>query len=213
MALSVGFRVSVSLHPATQATGPRLLPRWDYLPLSVPAFPGRTGLLSVHSRYGLQTRRVAYATLYTRGLDGFVTSTAAPVATGWSDPVPGRVFLPLWTNAFSRRTVTSPLHSLSLRAGVLSEIAGFRNNLVLASRTANAVRELVVLEEPQLAQRLEGIVVDSSGSPIPDMTVTDRTENGVAVLRTTQTDNAGHFHFPTQRGKIVYCLEEHVYRA
>jgi hypothetical protein len=107
MALSVGFRVSVSLHPATQATGPRLLPRWDYLPLSVPAFPGRTGLLSVHSRYGLQTRRVAYATLYTRGLGGFVTSTAAPVATGWSDPVPGRVFLPLWTNAFSRRTVIS----------------------------------------------------------------------------------------------------------
>ena len=48
MALSVGFRVSVSLHPATQATGPRLLPRRDFLPLSVPAFPGRTGLLSVH---------------------------------------------------------------------------------------------------------------------------------------------------------------------
>ena len=89
MALSVGFRVSVSLHPATQATGPRLLPRWDYLPLSVPAFPGRTGLLSVHSRYGLQTRRVAYATLYTRGLGGFVTSTAAPVATGGAIQFPG----------------------------------------------------------------------------------------------------------------------------
>jgi hypothetical protein len=70
---------------------------------------GFRGLLSVHSRYGLQTRRVAYATLYTRGLGGFVTSTPAPVATGWSDPVPGRLFLPLWTNAFSRRTVTSPL--------------------------------------------------------------------------------------------------------
>src|ERR1700740_3006567 len=68
---------------------------------------GFRGLLSVHSRYGLQTRRVAYATLYTRGLGGFVPSPAAPVATGWSDPVPGRVFLPLWTNAFSRRTVTS----------------------------------------------------------------------------------------------------------
>ena len=24
-------------------------------------------------------------TLYTRGFDGFVTSTAAPIATGWSD--------------------------------------------------------------------------------------------------------------------------------
>jgi len=28
-------------------------------------------------------------TLYTGGSDGFVTSTAAPIATGWSEPVPG----------------------------------------------------------------------------------------------------------------------------
>src|ERR1035441_3148378 len=41
-----------------------------------------------------------YATLYTGGSGGFVASTAAPIATGWSDPVPGRVYLPLWTNAF-----------------------------------------------------------------------------------------------------------------
>ena len=68
MALSVGFRVSVSLHPATQATGLRLLPRWDCLPLSVPAFSGRTGLLSVHSRYNLQTRQVALCDLLHRRL-------------------------------------------------------------------------------------------------------------------------------------------------
>ena len=41
-----------------------------------------------------------YATLYTGGSDGFVVSTAAPLATGWSDPVPGRVYLPLWTTTF-----------------------------------------------------------------------------------------------------------------
>jgi hypothetical protein len=41
-----------------------------------------------------------YATLYTGGSGGFVTSTAAPIATGWSDPVPGRVYLPLWFSAF-----------------------------------------------------------------------------------------------------------------
>ncbi len=34
----------------------------------------------------------------------FVASTAAPVATGWSEPAPGRDFHPLWISAFSRRT-------------------------------------------------------------------------------------------------------------
>jgi len=43
----------------------------------------------------LTTYRLAkspYATLSTGGSGGFVASTAAPFATGWSDPVPGRVF-------------------------------------------------------------------------------------------------------------------------
>jgi hypothetical protein len=35
-----------------------------------------------------------YATLYTGGSDGFVAFTAAPIATGWSDLVPGRAFHP-----------------------------------------------------------------------------------------------------------------------
>lgn len=43
------------------------------------------GLLSVHSRYGLRTRQVTFMTLYTRGFSRFVTSTTAPVATGWSN--------------------------------------------------------------------------------------------------------------------------------
>jgi hypothetical protein len=71
---------------------------------------------------------------------------------------------------------------------------------------AKAVRELVTIEEPQLAQRVEGIVLDPSGGPIPDMTVTDRTEDGGAVLRATKTDSNGHFHFSSQRGKTVYYL-------
>jgi hypothetical protein len=62
------------------------------------------GLLSVHSRYGLYACRVAIATLYTEGFNGFVASAAASIATGWSEPVPGRACLPLWTSAFSRRT-------------------------------------------------------------------------------------------------------------
>ncbi|MEO8941074.1 MAG: hypothetical protein ABI453_11045, partial [Isosphaeraceae bacterium] len=39
------------------------------------------------------------------GSDGFVTSTAAPIATGWSDPVAGREFHPLKIHALSRRTL------------------------------------------------------------------------------------------------------------
>jgi hypothetical protein len=73
-------------------------------------------------------------------------------------------------------------------------------------RSAKTVRQLVVVDEPQFAQRVEGMVRDPSGSPIPDMTVTLRTHNCAAVLRTTTTDSKGHFHFPSQRGKTVYCL-------
>ena len=71
--------------------------------------------------------------------------------------------------------------------------------------SAMAVRELVVIEEPQLAQRVEGIVLAPSGAPVPNVTVTDRTENGVEVLRTTKTDSKGRFHF-SSHGKVTYCL-------
>jgi hypothetical protein len=46
-----------------------------------------------------------YATLFTGGFSGFVASTAAPIATGRSDPVPGRVFHPAEVQRLSRRTV------------------------------------------------------------------------------------------------------------
>ena len=67
------------------------------------AIVGGGGLLSVYSRYGLHARQVAYATFYTEGFSSFVASAAASIATGWSEPVPGRL-LPLWTITFSRRT-------------------------------------------------------------------------------------------------------------
>lgn len=41
------------------------------------------------ARYGLPARQVTNVTLYTEDSGGFVASTAAPVATGWSDPLPG----------------------------------------------------------------------------------------------------------------------------
>jgi hypothetical protein len=69
-----------------------------------------------------------------------------------------------------------------------------------------AVRELVIIEEAQLAQRVEGVVLDSSGAPISGMAVTDRTEGWVAVLRSTTTDSKGHFRFSQERGKRLYYL-------
>jgi hypothetical protein len=60
-------------------------------------------LLGVHSRYGLHTRGVTkVVTLYTKGFDYFVTSIAAPVASGWS--IAGWDSHPLEDAAFPRRT-------------------------------------------------------------------------------------------------------------
>lgn len=72
--------------------------------------------------------------------------------------------------------------------------------------SANAVRYTVRIEELQPAQQVEGVVLDPSGAPIWGMTVTDRTENWEAVLRTTKTDEKGRFHFSRQSGKSIYHL-------
>jgi len=61
-----------------------------------------------------------YATLYTGGSGGFVASTAAPIVTGWSDPVPGRVFSPAVVQCLSRRTVNAWLQ----QRGIVPECAG-----------------------------------------------------------------------------------------
>src|SRR5450432_3026785 len=44
--------------------------------------------------------RSRQATLYTEGSDSFVASAAASIATGWSEPVPGRELHPLKSSAF-----------------------------------------------------------------------------------------------------------------
>ena len=64
------------------------------------------------ARYGLSARQVTYVTLYTEDSGGFVASTAAPIATGWSDPLPGGYSLPLKNDAFARRTQKFTLLSL-----------------------------------------------------------------------------------------------------
>src|SRR5271167_3704486 len=51
-----------------------------------PAHRPFRGLLGVHSRYGLHTRAVTvYRDTLTEGFSHFVTSIAAPVASGWSN--------------------------------------------------------------------------------------------------------------------------------
>src|SRR5215469_9679648 len=71
---------------------------------------------------------------------------------------------------------------------------------------AVAVREIVVIEEPQPARQVDGVVLDPSGAPISGMTVTDRTEDEATVLRSTRTDEQGRFHFSKKRAKTLYYL-------
>src|ERR1039458_1631016 len=79
-----------------------------------------------------------YATLSTGGFSGFVASTAAPTATGRSDPVPGRVFPPAVDQRLSRRTVNAWLRqqgvagpsAITLRVSLSPEIFASRNALL-----------------------------------------------------------------------------------
>ena len=60
------------------------------------------------------------ATLYTEGSDSFVTSAAASIATGWSEPVPGRELHPLKSSAFHGALLRQPSANISSRMWLLS---------------------------------------------------------------------------------------------
>ena len=84
------------------------------------AFPGsRTGrlphhcfrgLLGVHACYGLPARGAAETALCIEGSGGLVASTAAPIASGWSDPVAGRGLHPQKTRASTPAHLFHPFH-------------------------------------------------------------------------------------------------------
>ena len=119
---------------------PSSLPRWPagsdrswvglFQPLpcsaAATAFPMRVqgrrtswtfrGLLDVYSRYGLPVRRTAKRYVCLEGSDGFVTSTAAPIATGRSDPVARRDSHPLKIPDFHGAHSLRP-RFISLRSG------------------------------------------------------------------------------------------------
>src|SRR5438067_658778 len=70
---------------------------------------GACSVFTLH--YGLHVSPSRLRTLYIRGSGSFVASAAAPIATGWSEPVPGRDFQP----AVDQRLYTAhqqPLASL-----------------------------------------------------------------------------------------------------
>jgi len=76
-------------------------PMW---PPGRPAQRPFRGLLSVHSRYGLHTRAATiFAARFTEGFNHFVTSTVAPVASGWSR-LPGGTLTHWESAALTRRT-------------------------------------------------------------------------------------------------------------
>ena len=118
---------------------PSLLPRqvrWklirSYLPIvfGLPRISGGSAPATPFSRpaqrslgYGLQICRVTFATLCTGGFSSFVASTTAPVATGWSEPVPGWDFHPLWISTFPRRTERNRL-ALTFVAAKIVECRG-----------------------------------------------------------------------------------------
>lgn len=77
---------------------------------------------------------------------------------------------------------------------------------LLLTAPASAVREFVILETPMPAQRLEGVVLDPSGAPIPGVTVSDCSAKWAAPMRTTPTDIKGRFRLSARLGKRVYYL-------
>jgi hypothetical protein len=107
------------LHLVSYAYMPSPLPRqvrWSLFALPSPssaAFPvkksGRLlqllfrSLLSVHFTLRPARSRSRLATLSIESSDSFVASAAVSIATGWSEPVPGRELRPLKSSAFSRR--------------------------------------------------------------------------------------------------------------
>jgi hypothetical protein len=84
----------------TPAGRMELVPSYNSIRFGLPTKPGRVGscitifgaCLAFTSRYGLHARRVALATLCTRGFSSLVASTAA-------------VFPRLWTSAFTAHPV------------------------------------------------------------------------------------------------------------
>lgn len=106
----------VRLSLASPATAAFPVPQASRLP----HYPFR-GLLSVHLRYGLHARPNRFTICYARGFRRFVTSSSAPVATGWRDSC--RVGItPTEKPCLSRHTAENRLYLFCTSAIVLKSL-------------------------------------------------------------------------------------------
>jgi hypothetical protein len=69
---------------------------------------------------------------------------------------------------------------------------------------AVAQYQLIEIEELQLSKSTAGIVIDPSGAAIPNVTIEERSDDWKVVLRTTQTDEKGRFHFSRDPKRVVH---------
>jgi hypothetical protein len=78
---------------------------------------------------------------------------------------------------------------------------------VLLSLSASAQLEIVEIEQVQLVKSIKGVVNDPTGAPIPGVVVEERSADWKDVLRSTETDDKGRFHFRKTENKAVYYIE------
>ena len=58
--------------------------------LQMPDMSGMEAIITIRGEF--PNARIIVVTTYVGDVRSFVTSTTAPIATGWSEPVPGRVY-------------------------------------------------------------------------------------------------------------------------
>jgi len=66
--------------------------------------------------------------------------------------------------------------------------------------------ELLILEKPMQAEKLAGVVVDSTGAPVSGVTIEDCDPAFSHVLVSTTTDTAGYFAFPEAKIGTTHYL-------
>jgi hypothetical protein len=130
-----------------------------------PAHRPFRGLLGVHSRYGLHTRAVTvYRDTLTEGFSHFVTSIAAPVASGWSGcrvgfAPTGKV--PPFHGAHPNRTFVPHLNEIFCCAAQRPENPekAISESSLASGNAVNRSEFLLVSRQDRRASRLDRVIV------------------------------------------------------